>query len=82
MSRMRRSTTLEGVQRRVMGRWEEGCVGSLLGLRIVMMVPCFQMSGIMLCAKLWFAMLVSAVYAMWAKVFEVNVTDVVWPACS
>ena len=21
-------------------------------------------------------------YAMWAKVFEVNVTDVVWPACS
>ena len=49
MLRIRRSTTLDGVHRSVMGRWEEGCVWSLLGLGIVMMVPCFQMLGIVLC---------------------------------
>ena len=43
------SITLDGVQRRVMGRYEEGCVGSLFGLGIVMMVPCFQVLGIVLC---------------------------------
>lgn len=45
----RRSMTLEGEQRSVMGRCEEGSVGSLLGLGNVMMIPCFQMSGIVLC---------------------------------
>ena len=43
------SVTLEGVQRSVMGRCEEGIVGSLCGLGIVMMIPCFQMLGIVLC---------------------------------
>lgn len=47
--RMRRSATLEGVHKRVMGRWEEGWRGSLLGLGMVIMVPCFQMLGIVLC---------------------------------
>ena len=46
---IRRSVTLEGVQRRVMGRCEEGCVGSLFGFGSVMIVPCFQMLGIVLC---------------------------------
>ncbi len=45
----RRSVILDGVQRSVMGRCEEGNVMSLLGLGIVMMIPCFQMLGIMLC---------------------------------
>ena len=45
---IRRSVTLDGVQSSVMGRWEEGSVGSLLGLGKVVMVPCFQISGIML----------------------------------
>ena len=45
----RRSATLEGVQRRVMGRWEDGSVGSLLGLGMVMIVPRFQMLGNVLC---------------------------------
>ena len=43
------SVTLEGVQRSVIGRCEEGSFGSLLGLGIVMMIPCFQMLGIVLC---------------------------------
>lgn len=43
------SVTLEGVQRSVIGRCEEGCVGSLFGLGIVMMIPCFQILGIVLC---------------------------------
>ena len=46
---MRRSVTLEGVQRSVMGRCEDGSLGSLLGLGMVMMIPCFQMLGIVLC---------------------------------
>ena len=46
--RIRRSATLEGVQSRVMGRCDEGFVGSLLGLGIVVIVPCFQMLGIVL----------------------------------
>ena len=46
------SVTLEGVQRSVMGRCEDGSVGSLLGLGMVIMTPCFQMSGIVSCEKL------------------------------
>ena len=46
--RMSRSRTLDGVQSRVMGRWEEGSVGSLFGLGKVMIFPCFQMFGIVL----------------------------------
>lgn len=46
---MRRSATLAGVHRSVMGRCDEGSVGSLLGLGIVMMTPCFQMLGMVLC---------------------------------
>ena len=49
MLRIRRSATFDGVQRSVMGRWEEGSFGSLLGLGIVLMMPCFQMLGIVLC---------------------------------
>ena len=44
-----RSVTLEGVQRRVMGRCEDGRVGSLLGLGMVTMIPCFQVLGMVLC---------------------------------
>lgn len=43
------SVILEGVQSSVMGRCEEGSVGFLPGLGIVIIVPCFQMLGIMLC---------------------------------
>ena len=49
MCKMRRSVTLEGVQRSVMGLCEAGNLGSLPGLGIVMMIPCFQMLGIVLC---------------------------------
>lgn len=47
--RISRSVTLKGVLRSVMGRCEEGSVGSLPGLGIVMMMPCFQMLGSMFC---------------------------------
>ena len=46
--RIRRSVTLEGVHRSVMGRCEDGIVGFLLGLGIVIMIPCFQVLGIVL----------------------------------
>ena len=42
------SVTLEGVQRSVIGRCDDGCVGFLLGLGMVIMMPCFQLSGIAL----------------------------------
>ena len=47
--RMRRSMTLEGVQRSVIGRYDAGSVGSLFGLGMVMILPCFQMLGMVLC---------------------------------
>ena len=46
---MSRSITLEGVQRSVMGLCDEGCVKSLSGLGMVMILPCFPMLGMMLC---------------------------------
>ena len=48
-SSMRHSMTLERVQRSVIGRCDAGTVGSLLGLGIVIIFPCFQMLGKMLC---------------------------------
>ena len=59
--------TLEGVQSSVMGRCEKssvGNVGSVLVVGMVIMVPCFQMMGIMLCELLLFTMLVNACYVM------------------
>ena len=47
--RIRRSMILEGEQRSVIGRCDAGTVGSLLGLGIVIIFPCFQMLGKMLC---------------------------------
>ena len=41
--------TLEGVQRSVIGRCDAGSVGSLFGLANVIILPCFQMLGIVLC---------------------------------
>ena len=46
---MRRSMTLDGVQRSVIGRCDDGSVGFLFGLGFVMIFPCFQMLGIVLC---------------------------------
>ena len=48
--RMRRSVILDGVQSSVIGLYDEGRVGFLFGLSIVMIVPCFQMLGMMQCA--------------------------------
>ena len=47
---MRRSITLEGVQSSVMGLYDAASVGVLLGLSSVMILPIFQMSGIIQCA--------------------------------
>ena len=58
--RIRRSVILDGVLSSVMGRYEEGVVGSLFGLSMVMIVPCFQMLGILQCAYEKLAMFVRA----------------------
>ena len=41
--KIRRSVILDGVQSNDMGLYDDGCVGSLFGLSMVMIVPCFQM---------------------------------------
>ena len=41
---------LDGVQSRVMGLYEDGCVGSLFGFRMGMIVPYFHMLDILQCA--------------------------------
>ena len=46
----RRSMTLDGVQSSVIGLYDAASVGVLFGLRIVIILPIFQMSGIMQCA--------------------------------
>ena len=48
--RIRRSVILDVVQSSVMGLYDDGCVGSLFGLSMVMIVPCFQMLGMLQCA--------------------------------
>ena len=45
--KMRHSTTLDGVQRSVIGLYEAACVGILFGFRSAMILPSFQMCGIM-----------------------------------
>ena len=45
--RIRRSVILDGVQSSAMGLYDDGCVGSLFGLSMVMIVPCFQMLGML-----------------------------------
>ena len=47
--RIKRSTTLEGEQSSVMGLYEAASVGFLLGFRSVMILPIFQMLGMMQC---------------------------------
>ena len=46
---MRRSMTLDGVQSSVIGLYEAASVGDLLGLRNVIILPVFQMNGILEC---------------------------------
>ena len=48
--KMKRSTTLDGVQSRVMGLYEAACVGVLFGFRSAIILPSFQICGIMQCA--------------------------------
>ena len=48
----RRSMTLKAVLSSVMGLYEVKSVGSLLGLRIATMMPCFHVSAILQCEKL------------------------------
>ena len=57
---MRRSVTFDGVQSRVMGLYEDGRLARLSGLRMAMMLPCFQIVGIVFCEYEKFAMFVSA----------------------
>lgn len=45
---MRRSVVIEGELRNVIGPCDAGTVGSLFGLGIVMIFPCFQMLGLVL----------------------------------
>ena len=47
---MRRSTTLDGVQSSVMGLYEAASVGVLFGFRSVIILPSFQICGMMQCA--------------------------------
>ena len=44
--RMKHSVILDGVQSSVIGLYDEGRVGFLFGLSIVMIVPCSQLLGI------------------------------------
>ena len=46
---MSRSITLEAVYSSVIGLYEITSVGSLLGLRMVIMMPCFHASAILQC---------------------------------
>lgn len=46
---MRRSMTFDGVQSSVIGLYEAASVGDLLGLRSVIILPTFQMYGILEC---------------------------------
>ena len=46
---MRRSMTFDGVQSSVIGLYEAASVGDLLGLRSVIILPVFQMNGILEC---------------------------------
>ena len=50
LCKMRRSTTLDGVQRSVMGLYDAASVGVLFGFRSVMILPSFQICGIIQCA--------------------------------
>ena len=50
LRRIRRSTTLEGVQSSVIGLYDAASVGALFGLSNVMIFPSFQMFGIVQCA--------------------------------
>ena len=47
--RLRTSITLRDVLNRVMGLYELTCVGSLIGLRVATLMPCFQVSAILHC---------------------------------
>ena len=49
MFSMRRSITLKSVLRSVIGLYDDASVGSLFGFRMVMMMPCFQVSAILQC---------------------------------
>lgn len=50
LRKMRRSTTFDGVQSKVIGLYEAACVGVLFGFRSAIIFPSFQMCGIMQCA--------------------------------
>ena len=62
------SKSLETVDKREIGLYEEGCFGSLFGLSIGMMMACFQKGGIVLCVHAWLSI-------------SVNVWMAVWPRC-
>ena len=51
--------TFDGVQRRVTGLYEDGRLARLSGLRVAMMLPCFQVVGIVFCEYEKLAMFVS-----------------------
>jgi hypothetical protein len=46
MNKIGDGVILDGVQSSVVSLYEEGSVGSVCGLSIVIILPCFQMLGI------------------------------------
>ena len=59
LCKMRRSTTLDGVQRSVMGLYDAASVGVLVCFLSVMILPSFQICVVMQCGYESFAMLLS-----------------------
>lgn len=53
------SKSFETVDKREIGLYEEGCLGSLFGLSMGIIMACFQKGGIMLCVHEWMSMSVS-----------------------
>ena len=77
--RMSLSTTLDGVQSSVMGLYDAGLVGVLLGLRSVMILPIFQSEGIMQCVYEKLAMLVSVVMPWIPRCLMCMLEMLSWP---
>ena len=75
--RISHSTTLNGVQSLVMGRCDEGCVGSLLSRECYDNASLPDVGHDIVCIAV-VCYEGECLYALWTQVFEINVADVVW----
>ena len=77
--RMSLSTTMDGVQSSVMGLYDAGLVGDLLGLSSVIILPIFHREGMMQCEYEKLAMLVSVVMPWMPRCFMCMLEMLSWP---